>query len=207
MLDTSGYKKGDIVGYVERIKPQPIATEGLPLLTYIVEAEANRVTAALRNIEDLGLRPYYPIVHKKTPAGRRRSREIEIAIFPGRIFVPLPLPLTNETWHRVRCSPGVHDFMKIDGHRPATLPDSEMDKIRKTEARLDAKYRQNLAAAEASPYRRGRQVWAEILPGEKMLATIEDLDAKGRVNVLLQMAILGRSVWPVKPHLLQFVEA
>ena len=117
------------------------------------------------------------------------------------------MPLTDEAWSLVRFSRGVHDFMKIDGVKLAVISDSDMEDIRKTEAKLDAKYRRKLAAAEATPYYRGRPVWAEILPTQKMLATIEDLDAKGRINVLLEIAILGRRVWPVKPHLLQFVDA
>lgn len=202
MLNPLEFEIGQIVGYVERDGLQKIATEGRKLLTHVVVA--NRVTRAMDSIAELGLKPYYPVQHKKIPAGRRRAREIAIAIFPGHIFVPMPL--TDEAWQRVRSSPGVHDFMKTDGVKPARLTDPEMAEIRATEARLDAKYRRKLAAAEASPYTKGRQVWAEILPAQKMLATIEDLDAQGRINVLLEIAILGRQVWPVKPHLLQFVD-
>jgi transcription antitermination factor NusG len=205
MLNWSDVRIGDVVGYVEKYKPPTIEIEGRPLLTLVVEAEANRASTAIASIVELGLKPYYPVLHKQIPAGRRRAREVEVAIFPGRIFVPMPL--TNAAWSLVRFSRGVHDFMKIDGVKPAVISDADMEEIRKTEAKLDAKYRRKLAAAEASPYYKGRQVWAEILPAQKLLATIEDLDAKGRINVLLDVAILGRMVWPVKPHLLQFVDA
>jgi transcription antitermination factor NusG len=227
MLDTSQWKKGDVVGYVEIIKPRPIVTEGQQLRWHIVITEPGRERRALENIADLGLQAYWPRLHHKIPAGRRRSREIEVSMFPSRVLVPMPG--TNEAWHRVKCSPGVRDFMmqptearghvarasyqedpKIEkaigaGFRLATLPDFAVDAIRKIEARKNAKYRSELVKREENPYQKGRKVWVEIMLG-KMLATIDDLDGQGRINVLTEVEIFGRKVWPFKPHELQLIE-
>jgi transcription antitermination factor NusG len=226
MLDTSQWKKGDIVGYVEVIKPQPIVTEGQQLRWHIVITEPGRERRAFENIEDLGLQPYWPRLHRKIPAGRRRSREIEVSMFPSRILVPMPG--TEEAWYRVKCSPGVHNFMmqpgEARGHvarascqenpetekalgaeRLATLPDFAIDAIRKIEAGKDAKYRSELVKREENPYQKGRKVWVELML-RKMLATIDDLDGQGRINVLTEVEVFGRKVWPFKPHELQLIE-
>lgn len=205
MLQTLDYKIGDVVGYVDVEKPAPIATDG-PLHWLIGITEPSREVAAAARITDLGLKPYLPLLHKQVAAGRGRKRDIEIALFTSRIFIPMPDD--SEAYHRVLAVRGMRDFMRIDRRRPATLPEAAIEQIRRSEARADAKYRRRLASEEASPYRRGRKVWAEILPSpyDKLLATIEDMDAQGRVNVLLEIELLGRKVWPVAPHLLQFVE-
>jgi hypothetical protein len=117
------------------------------------------------------------------------------------------MPGTDEAYWRVKCSPGVVDFMRMsDGLRLATLPDKEIDHIRSTEAKKDSRYRNLLLKAEESPYRPGRNVWAEILPSRKMFGQIVDQDGQGRVNVKLQEKVFGLDVWPVKPHLLQFAD-
>jgi transcription antitermination factor NusG len=226
MLDTSQWKKGDIVGYVEIIKPQPIVTDGHQLQWHIVITEPGREKRAFENIADLGLQAYWPRLHRKIPAGRRRSREIEVSMFPSRILVSMPG--TEEAWHRVKHSPGVHDFMMrptearghvarasyqedpeiekaIGGLHLATLPDYAVDEVRKIEAGKDAKYRAELAKREKSPYQKGRKAWVEIML-RKMLSTIDGLDAQGRINVLTEVEIFGRRVWAFKPHQLQLIE-
>lgn len=204
-VDASHWKIGDIVGYVDIAKPKPVVTEGKKLLWHIIVTEQAREKKAVDSIEELGLKTYWPRQHKRTPGGRRRSREIEVSLFPRRVLVLMPC--TDEAFWRVKCSPGVVDFMRMaDGHHLASLPESEIETIRKMEAKKDAKYRNLLLKAEKSPYFPRRKVWAEILPGRKMLGTIIDQDGQGRVNVLLEEEILGRQIWPVKAHMLQFAD-
>ena len=205
MLQTLDYKIGDVVGYVDLDKPAPIATDG-PLHWLIGITEPSREVAAAARIGDLGLKPYLPLLHKQVAAGRGRKRDIEVALFTSRIFIPMPDD--REAYHRVLAVRGMRDFMRIDRNRPATLPEIAIEQIRRSEARVDAKYRRRLASEEASPFRKGRKVWAEILPApyNKLLAVIENMDSRGRINVLLEIELFGRKVWPVDPQMLQFVE-
>lgn len=227
MLDTSHWKKGDVVGFVPIVKPAPIAVAGAPLLHHIVITESGRERRAREEIEDhLGLEVYWPRLHRKIPAGRRRSREIEISMFPGRIFVAMPS--TVEAWHHVRVCRGVHDFMMLEGParghvayasrevqpgddaigsaaRLATLPDFVIAQVRKMEAAKDAKYLAELARAAQSPYTRGRQAWVEFML-QTMLVTIEGRDDKGRIDVLTDIEIFGRRAWKFKPHQLKLIQ-
>jgi transcription antitermination factor NusG len=204
-IDTSGWKVGTFVGYVELTRRVSIDIEGRQLQWLIVITEPGRERRAVESIEELGLQTYWPRLHRRTPGGRRRSREIEVSMFPGRVLVQMPL--TDHAWREVRFARGVIDFMhQADSLKPAILPEPVVDEIRKVEAKKDAKYRNLLMRAEKNPYCTGRDVWVEILPLRKELAKIVDLDGQGRINVLLQVEILGRQVWPVKPHLLQFAD-
>ncbi|MFT4117485.1 transcription termination/antitermination NusG family protein [Bradyrhizobium sp.] len=204
-IDTSTWVKGTHVGFVRILKPEPIAVAGLELLWHVVITEPGRETRAIESLEQLGLHPYWPHLHRKTPGGRRRSREIKVSMFPSRLLVPMPQ--TVEAWGRVRGARGVVDFMTQSGSQKlATLPQIIVDEVRKMEAKKDAQHIKKLTRAKETPYYSGRDVWAEILPLRKMLCKIVDLDAQGRVNVLTEVEIFGRKVWPVKPGLLQFVE-
>lgn len=202
-VDTSRWKKNDIVAYVEIVKPQPIETLGRLLRWYIIVTESRRERRALETIEALGLTVYWPRLHRRTPGGRRRSREIEVSMFPSRILVLMPG--TDEAYWRVKWSRGVVDFMRMsDGQHLASLPDHEVEEVRRMEAKKDSKYRNLMLKAEKSPFWPRRKVWAEIFPGRKMLGRIIDQDGQGRVNVDLEEEVLGRKVWAVKPHLIQF---
>lgn len=204
-VDTTTWVKGTHVGYVTIVKPQSIATAGLDLLWHVVITEPGREARAIASIEQLGLHPYWPHLHRKTPGGRRRSREITVSMFPSRILVPMPQ--TIEAWSRVLAARGVIDFMTQSGSQKlATLPDIVVEEVRKMEAKRDKRYRNLLLRAEKSPYHPGRDVWVEILPLRKMLGKIVDLDGRGRVNVLTEVEIFGRQVWPVEQHKLKFVE-
>jgi transcription antitermination factor NusG len=206
MLNALDLKKGQFVGFVDLEKPKPIAIEGVPLRWHIVITEFSRERTTVERIEELGLRPYLPVLHQQVLAGRQRKRDVEVAMFRSHIFVPMPLD--ESSWHRVRATRGVRDFLTTDGQKPALLRDLAIEDIRRTEARVDAKYRRRLATEEQTPYRKGRKVWAELLPSpfNKLLATIEGLDDRGRVNVLLEIELLGRRSWPVEPHMLQFAD-
>lgn len=205
-VDTSGWVKGTFVGYVDIVKLEPVRTEGLKQLWHVVITEPGREARAVENIQQLGLHPYWPHLHRKTPGGRRRSREITVSMFPSRILVPMPQ--TQEAWSRVMAARGVVDFMMQSGSQKlATLPQVVIDEVRKMEAKKDATYIKKLTRKKETPYYSGRDVWAEILPLRKMLCKIVDLDGQGRVNVLTEVEIFGRKVWPVKLHQLQFLES
>lgn len=204
-IDTTDWVKGTFVGYVDIRKPEPVRTTGLELLWHVAVTEPGREARAVASIQQLGLHAYWPHLHRKTPGGRRRSREITVSMFPSRILVPMPS--TEEAWRRVKTARGVVDFMTQSGSQKlATLPQFVVDEVRKMEAKKDAKYRNLLMRAEKTPYYCGRDVWVDLLPLRKMLAKIVDLDGQGRVNVLTEVEIFGRQVWPVRLHQIHFVE-
>lgn len=192
---------GDVFDYVAITKPAPLPQLGPPRW-HIVIAESGAESAIADRIQDeLALHPYLPVIHRTRPAGRGRKREVEDPMFPGYILVPAPDH--EEAWARLRAVRGVVDFLAFASGRPKQLPDAAIEAIRHRERLIDAKRQMRLAAEGVSEFTIGEQVWAEILPFRAMLAKIVEFDARGRCEVLLDMEVLGRKIWPIAPHLLQ----
>lgn len=198
------WKKGDIVGHVDRARPEPRSADA-PGFWHIVVTEPAREKSTIERLRDLELKPYLPLIHKTIPAGRRRRREIEVAMFPCYLFVQLALG--PAAWRQVRGVRGVHDFLLVDNDRPAILSDEAVEAIRWEERGLDAKRLQRLSIAGKGPFEIGERVWVkDMLPFTTLLANVAGYDARSRVQVLLDMEILGRKEWPIEPHLLQKID-
>jgi transcription antitermination factor NusG len=202
MLNLLDLKIGQFVDFVDVEKPKPIITEGVQLRWHIVITERARERPTLMRLEDIGLKPYFPVVHKQQLAGRGRKREIEEPMFLNRLLVPLPLDV--EAWRRVRNVRGVEDFM-FEGRKPALLHEMVIEEIRKTQGKEDAKYLRELARRAKSPYQKNRPVWAELML-QKLLGKIHGRDARGRIEVLFEVEIFGRQIWAFEPHELQLVD-
>jgi transcription antitermination factor NusG len=197
-------KKGDVVGYVDRA-PLVAPASDAPRWWHIVVTGPAREKSTIERLSDLQLRSYLPLIHKKIPAGRSRKRDVEVAMFPCYLFVQLQL--SPRAWRQVRAVRGVHDFLMIDQDRPALLTEEAVEAIRWKERGLDAKRLQRMAIEGKAPFELGERVWVkDMLPFTTLLANVSGFDARGRVEVLLEMEILGRKFWQIEPHLLQKIE-
>lgn len=204
MFDPLSCKIGDIVGFVDRAPSAPSDPDA-PTWWHIIITEPAREKSTVARLQDLQLKPYLPMIHKRIAAGRRRVRDIEVAMFPCYLF--LPLQLSPEAWSRVRGVRGVQDFMLVDQRRPALLPEELIEAIRWEERSLDAKRLQRLTLAGESPFKFRDRVWVkDMLPFTTLLAKVAGFDARGRIEVLLEVEVLGRKIWPIEPHLLQLVD-
>jgi transcription antitermination factor NusG len=196
------YEIGQIVGYVPR--PLPLIGDDERHWHVVITEPSQERSTAERLADRLQLKPYVPVVHARTNAGRGRTREILRPMIPNYLF--LPLPFAAAAWREVRRIRGFSDFLRIDDGPPARLLPAQIEAIRLTEQERDAKWLRQALRKGEGPYKVGQMVWAEVLPWQKMLANIASFDARGRANVILEMAILGRKEWPVEPQMLQPVE-
>lgn len=203
MLQTLDYKKGDIVGYVEKLPAEEDAFAGARKW-HIGMTEPSCEFSTVDRLIDLGLNPYLPLQHVKQNAGRGRKREIERPMMLGYFF--LELPARPEAWRKVRGVRGFQDFLLIDHLRPAILNDAAIEAIRWREKNIDAKRQMRLAAEGNSEFKIGQTVWAEVMPFTKQLANITGFDKRGQAEILLEMAIMGRHAWALEPHRLQSIE-
>jgi transcription antitermination factor NusG len=191
-------KIGDILDY-SGLQSRWKAPAGARTIWHIVVTELGSDKTVAKRLEDLDLKPYVPLVYKTICSGRGRRREVSRSMFP--CYILLPMPPDGEAWHHVKTTRGVHDFLTVDGLKPATLSEAAIEAIRFKERQMDNKRQQRLALEGKSEWRKGEKVWVDLLPApfNKMLAVIEDLDARGRINVLLEMELFGRKSWPVEP--------
>jgi len=169
---------------------------------HIVATEPAREKAVLERLRERELKPYLPVLHREVRAGRLRKRPVALPMFPCYLFVPLSSD--PDAGRLVRSVRGVHDFLMVDHKRPALLSDEAIEAIRLTEGINDTKWLHGLAKCGALPYKVGEQVWVKhLMPFRALLATVASFDARGRVEVLLEMELLGRKHWAIEPHLIE----
>ena len=120
--------------------------------------------------------------------GQRRTTERRV--FPGYILVEMLL--NDDTWHAVRNTPGVTDFVR-SGDKPVPLRPEEVDKILR---RMEAG-----APQIKVRFREGQQIRIIEGPFEDFIGTVDVIDAdRARVRVLVSM--FGRET-PVEVDFLQ----
>jgi transcription antitermination factor NusG len=193
-------KKDDVVYFPTIYKPAPIAAQARRRWRIAV-AEAGREKSTLQRLQDLELNinPYLPLLHKQVAAGRGRKRDVDTAMFPSYLLIPMPDD--DEIWHEVLATRGVRGFLSHE------LSPAAVEAIRLREREIDAKRLQRLAAEGKYPLPIGAQVWVkDLLPFQALLANVQSYDARGRAEVLLQLEVLGRKLWAIEPHRLQAIE-
>ncbi|MBB5051138.1 transcription antitermination factor NusG [Afipia massiliensis] len=190
---------GDIVGYVDLTKPEPLDNEG-PSLWHVVVTDPARERSTverINDIEDRRLDPYLPIVHRTELAGRGRKRDVQAAMFPCYFFIRMPA--NADRWRQLRGIRGVQDFMAFASGRPKVMASAAIEAIRIKEMELDNKRLMRLASGGEIPWKPGQSVWVDILPYHRMLANIGTAHDKGKIEVLLEMEMFGRKAWKVEP--------
>jgi transcription antitermination factor NusG len=199
-------KKGDVVFFPSIYKPEPIAAVA-PRRWRAAIIKPGQEKSTLQRLQDLklNLNPYLPLIHRQVAAGRGRKRDIDAAMFPSYLLIPMPDD--DDFWHEVRAVRGVQDFLKHADGRPKELTPAAVEAVRLREREIDAKRLQRLAAEGKYPLPIGAQVWVkDLLPFQALLAHVESYDARGRAEVMLQLEVLGRKLWAIEPHRLQAIE-
>lgn len=196
-------KIGDIVPNRPVYRPAPIP-EFMPLRWRVAIVTPGREQSTRDRLVDLelGLTPLVPIEHKSIPAGRRRRREVAVAIFKSYVFVPMPD--IGEIWRAVLSTPGVQDFLSDVVGLPKMLTPAEIERIRFEAANLDAKWLQRSAAAGRHPIAIGEEVWVtDLLPFRPLLGKVRGYDKRGRADIELLEEVLGRRHFAIEPHRLK----
>lgn len=200
-------KIGDPVDLPSPVRSAPIGA-AVPRRWHVAIVDPGRERSTVDRLEELavGLGPYLPLEYKDIPAGRRRRREIAVAMFAGYIFVPMP-PI-DEIWRAVLGTRGIKGLLADVDRRPMQLSQVEVDRIRHSERERGAKRLQRLAAAGQHPIEIGASVWIpDLLPFQALLAVIERYDARGRAEVVLQQQeVLGRKHFAIEPHRLRPID-
>jgi transcription antitermination factor NusG len=167
----------------------------LPPRWLVMIAEPSREDTARRGLEARQFRPYLPIIYRRIPAGRAKTREVSRAMFTCYFFLP---DSGMELMDQIRAVPGVYDFMSLNGV-PATLSNAAILAIRAQEERLEAKRQANLANTGGGyAFEVGQNVTVAVGPFDRLAGTISQVSAHN-VEVLLEMEILGRNTVSVAP--------
>ncbi|MGH6683440.1 MAG: transcription termination/antitermination protein NusG [Pseudolabrys sp.] len=148
---------------------------------FVARTQPHLEARALANLEKQGLRVFCPRFRKS----RRHARRIDsvlVPLFPSYIFVRLDL--ASDRWRCVKSTRGIAD-MVMRGEMPQAVAPGIVESLQqrtRADGTLDLTLRLEI----------GQPVRVAYGPFADLVGTLEQLDAAGRVRVLLDL--LGRSV-------------
>jgi len=146
---------------------------------YALYTSARHEKSVAQQIERRRVACFLPL-YRSVRRWKDRRKELELALFPGYVFVHMPL--SNKL--RVLEVPGVVRFVSFDG-RPAALPAEEIEALR---SRLSGS-----AKVEPHPYlRAGRRVRVHSGPFQGLEGII--LRRKDRCRMIFSIDLIQRSL-------------
>jgi transcriptional antiterminator RfaH len=146
---------------------------------YVVQTQPGRENAATAELDRQG----YDIFHPRLRKTRRHARRVETVLaplFPGYVFIHLDI--AAERWRAVNGTRGVVRLVAF-GERPASVPHGIIEALL-----ADSDAGQILQRDPALQV--GRRVRMLAGPFSDLVGTLDCLDARGRVRVLLEL--MGR---------------
>ncbi len=148
---------------------------------YVVQTQTHGENRAIANLERQGYRVFCPRVAKMVRHARK-SRRVLAALFPNYLFIQLDI--TREPWRSINGTFGVvRVITQAETPRPV-LPGV----VEELQARVCA----DGAVDWSRSFKVGQSVRIADGPFAELVGTLEQLDASGRVRVLLDL--LGRPV-------------
>lgn len=146
---------------------------------YVAETIQRKEALALEHLRRQGFRGFCPRL-RKTRSHARKREQVLVPLFPSYVFVRLDAE--RRPWRAVNGTLGVKHLLGSERGLPHPMPEAAMDGIL---ARCD----DGIVARLIDQPEQGQAVRILTGPFADSLATIEALDDRGRVSVLLD--ILG----------------
>lgn len=153
---------------------------------YAVNTHPNSETRAVTNLERQGWHCFCPNIARSSRYGRRVTTRMK-PLFPGYVFIHLDTATSR--WRAIDSSSGVRGIVKV-GEQPAPLPEGIVEA-------LIAMTDSGGKVTFASTLEEGDSVRFVAGPLTGMIGRLEQLDASGRVTVLMQL--LGRDT-PIRGY-------
>ncbi|QUS39542.1 hypothetical protein RPMA_12370 [Tardiphaga alba] len=152
---------------------------------YVVLTEPQQEILAVWRLHEAGRELFTPVIRKRVKTGRigkkgqKVTRIVARPMFPGYGFIRAS---NDGEFYDVLATRGVRDFLYIND-KPVLLPD---EAIRKVFAR---QVQQQHEWLQTSAFKSGDKVRIEPDGGAYagMLATVDKVDGKGRIEILLGM--------------------
>ena len=93
---------------------------------YLVHCKTRQERRAQENLNNQSINSFFPhLTVEKVVRGKRQQKEE--AMFPGYLFVELPL--SGELWSKIRSTRGVRDFVRFGG-KPAKIAGSLLKQLK-----------------------------------------------------------------------------
>ena len=142
----------------------------------VVSTHPHREPFAIDNLQRQDFQTYCPLM-RKTVRHARRTSVVARPLFPGYVFVSLAS--SRQRWRVIHSTLGVRGVV-MSGETPAALDGRFIAALKEREV-------DGAIVLPRRPYRRGQDVRFTGGAFDGVIATIEDLDDKGRIIVLMEV--------------------
>ncbi len=183
-------KIGDFIEFVDLPAPiEPAATEAEPWW-FVVQTLAQQDLTTVWRLHELGLELYVPVIRKRVKTGRigknghKVTRVIPKPMFPGYGFLRTTGVGDHRTIEEVR---GVSGFMRDIAGNPVKLPHIAVMSVYRKQMEEHHSFLQQARKRRGSIWKPGDKVRIDKDGGAyaDRLATVDKIDSKGRIEVLL----------------------
>lgn len=143
---------------------------------YLVHCKPRQENRAQENLENQLINSFFPTFSlEKIIRGKRCP--VEEALFPGYLFVELPI--NGELWSKIRSTRGVRDFVKFAGI-PAKISDELLQQLKVIDEEVVEK-------AESNTPKMGERIRITSGPFKDLEGVFEIADGEQRSIVLLNL--------------------
>lgn len=147
---------------------------------YVVQCQSHSEARAIFHLERQGYHVYCPRTEKIIRHARKATKAL-VPLFPRYLF--LRLDPKRDRWHSIRGTRGVVRVISA-GNLPQPVPRGVVETL---QLEMNGAPESSTALLKV-----GQAVWIADGPFAGIVGVLQQLDEKGRVNVLLEL--LGRSV-------------
>ncbi len=174
----------------ELIDPQPIAAPMVESPWFVMLTEPQQDLTTVWRLHELGLEMFVPVIRRRVKTGRvgrngqKVTRIIAKPMFPGYGF----LRATGDGLGAALATRGVRDFMRKENGGPVVLPNAAVQAVFRKQMEEQQAWLASVGG-RASPWKHGDKVRVDADGGAYagLIATVDKIDSKGRIQVLLGM--------------------
>ena len=148
---------------------------------YAAQLRPNGDSLALANLERQGFNAFRPLLWETKSTAKGLQRVLR-PMFPGYIFVEFDI--ARSEWTKIRSTRGITRLVGNNSTGPSQLPVGLINLLKQRCAG-------NFADQGANSFKPGDKVHVSSGPFAAFLATVERMDAKGRVGLLIDF--MGRA--------------
>lgn len=175
----------------ELIDPQPVPQPISDAPWFVVLTQPQQDITTVWRLHELGLEMFVPVVRRRVKTGRtgknghKVTRVIAKPMFPGYGF----LRMTKDDAPSVKATRGVRDFMRNERNEFVKLPHHAVKAVFRKQMEEQQTWLQESRSRFGSHWKRGDSVRVDQDGGAYagLIATVDKIDSKGRIEVLLGM--------------------
>jgi len=169
--------------------PQPVPTPDAPWFVMLTQPQQDLTT--VWRLHELGLELFVPVVRRRVKTGRtgrnghKVTRVIAKPMFPGYGF----LRMTADDVDAVKNTRGVRDFMRNEQNKFVTLPHAAVLAVFRKQMEEQQSWLEANRSRGGVRWKRGDHVRVDADGGAYagLIATVDKIDSKGRIQLLFGM--------------------